>query len=73
MANGSNGMLDLCGQHHQFHHYNPGKASLVKKDILKFLNVFMKNWIMRLKVSKYLAYDEYSIADIATFSMDSKT
>ena len=25
------------------------KASLVKKDILKFLNVFMKNWIIDLK------------------------
>ena len=38
----------------------------MKKDTLKFPNVFMKNWIIDL-VSKYLAYDEYSIADIATF------
>ena len=25
----------MLGQHHQFHHYNPGKVNSVKKDILK--------------------------------------
>ena len=33
----------MLGQHHQFHHYNPGKSELVKKDILKFQKEFTKN------------------------------
>ena len=33
----------MLGQHHQFHHYNPGKANLAKTDILKFLRGFIKN------------------------------
>ena len=35
----------LLGQHHQFHHYNPGKVNLVKKDILKWQKRFIKNWM----------------------------
>ena len=30
----------MLGQHHQFHHYNPGKVNLAKKDILKFAKEF---------------------------------
>ena len=26
----------MLGQHHQFHHYNPGKSEFGEKDILKF-------------------------------------
>ena len=26
----------MLGQHHQFHHYNPGKRNLVKIDTLNF-------------------------------------
>ncbi len=32
----------MLGQHHQFHHYNPGKSEFGEKDILKFLNKFTK-------------------------------
>ena len=31
----------MLGQHHQFHHYNPGKVNLVKKGILKFVREFI--------------------------------
>ena len=31
----------MLGQHHQFHHYNPGKANLAKKDILKLQKNYM--------------------------------
>ena len=33
----------MLGQHHQFHHYNPGKSEFGEKDILKFLREFTKN------------------------------
>ena len=32
----------MLGQHHQFHHYNPGKVNLERKDILKLPNQFIK-------------------------------
>ena len=33
----------MLGQHHQFHHYNPVKVNLVKRDILKFQNEFTRS------------------------------
>ena len=33
----------MLGQHHQFHHYNPGKSDFGEKDISKFLKEFTKN------------------------------
>ena len=39
----------------------------MKKDILKFLNEYTKNWIERLSKSKYLSGNNYTIADIGTF------
>ena len=33
----------MLGQHHQFHHYNPGKSKFGEEDILKFLKEFIKN------------------------------
>ena len=32
----------MLGQHHQFHHYNPGKSEFGEKDILKLLKKFTK-------------------------------
>ena len=33
----------MLGQHHQFHHYNPGKSDFGEKDIFKLLaQKFMK-------------------------------
>ena len=33
----------MLGQHHQFHHYNPGKSEFGEKGILKFLKEFTEN------------------------------
>ena len=41
--------------------------NLVKKDILRFLREFTKNWMKDWLVSKFLAGKDYTIADIATF------
>ena len=57
----------MLGQHHQFHHYNPGKSKFGEDRYFKICERIYTELDMRLKVSKYLAYDEYTIADIATF------
>ena len=54
-------------QHHQFHHYNPGKSKFGEERYFKICERIYLELDMRLKDSKYLAYDEYTIADIATF------
>ena len=33
----------MLGQHHQFHHYNPGKSEFGEKDILKFQREFTRS------------------------------
>ena len=57
----------MLGQHHQFHHYNPGKSEFGEKRYFKISERIYKELDERLAMSKFLAYDEYSIADIATF------
>ena len=57
----------MLGQHHQFHHYNPGKSEFGEKRYFKISERIYKELDERLSYSKYLAYDEYTIADIATF------
>ena len=57
----------MLGQHHQFHHYNPGKSKFGEEPYFKICERIYLELDMRLKKSKYLAYDEYTIADIATF------
>ena len=57
----------MLGQHHQFHHYNPGKSKFGEERYFKICERIYLELDMRLKDSKYLAYDEYTIADIATF------
>ena len=57
----------MLGQHHQFHHYNPGKSKFGEDRYFKICERIYLELDMRLKNSKYLAYDEYTIADIATF------
>ena len=57
----------MLGQHHQFHHYNPGKSKFGEERYFKICERIYLELDMRLKKSKYLAYDEYTIADIATF------
>jgi GST-like protein len=56
----------MLGQHHQFHHYNPGKSEWGEKRYLKIAKTIYKDLDERLEKSKFLTGD-YSIADIATF------
>jgi len=57
----------ILGQHHQFHHYNPGKSDFGEQRYFKISTSIYKNLNERLSVSKYLAGENYTIADIATF------
>ncbi len=57
----------MLGQHHQFHHYNPGKSDFGEKRYFKITERIYNELDERLKKSKFLACDEYTIADIATF------
>ena len=57
----------MIGQHHQFHHYNPGKSDFGEKRYFKITKEIYKNLDERLSKSNYLAGDNYTIADIATW------
>ena len=57
----------LLGQHHQFHHYTPGKSKWAEDRYFKIAKTIYKDLNERLEKSKFLAGDEYTIADIATF------
>ena len=57
----------MIGQHHQFHHYNPGKSEFGEQRYFKITKSIYKDLDERLKQSKYLAGENYSIADIATW------
>ena len=57
----------MLGQHHQFHHYNPGKSEFGEKRYFKISERIYKDLDERLVKSNFLAGERYSIADIATF------
>ena len=57
----------LIGQHHQFHHYNPGKSEFGEQRYFKITKRIYQDLDERLSVSKYLAGENYTIADIATW------
>jgi len=57
----------MLGQHHQFHHYNSGKSEFGEQRYFKISTSIYKNLDERLSISKYLAGENYTIADIATF------
>jgi len=57
----------IIGQHHQFHHYNPGKSKFGEERYFKITKSIYKDLDERLDQSKYLAGENYSIADIATW------
>ena len=57
----------MIGQHHQFHHYNPGKSEFGENRYFKITKNIYGDLDERLSQSKYLAGDNYSIADIATW------
>jgi len=57
----------MIGQHHQFHHYNPGKSEFGEQRYFKISKTLYNDLDQRLEKSKYLAGDSYTIADIATW------
>ena len=57
----------MLGQHHQFHHYNPGKSKFGEERYFNIAKRLYKDLDERLSKSEFLAGDNYSIADIATF------
>ena len=57
----------MLGQHHQFHHYNPGKSQFGEERYFKVCTWIYEELDERLKKTEYLAGSFYSIADIATF------
>ena len=57
----------MLGQHHQFHHYNPGKSKFGEERYFKISKRIYGELDERLSKSKYLSGDDYTIADIGTF------
>jgi len=57
----------MLGQHHQFHHYNPGKSQFGEERYFKISKRIYEELDERLSQSKFLAGENYTIADIGTF------
>ncbi len=57
----------MIGQHHQFHHYNPGKSEFGEKRYFEITKKIYEDLDERLRASKFLAGENYTIADIATW------
>ena len=57
----------MLGQHHQFHHYNPGKSEFGEDRYFKIAKRIYEDLDQRLLNSKFLSGENYTIADIATF------
>ena len=57
----------MLGQHHQFHHYNPGKSKFGEERYFKISERIYQELDERLLKSKFLSGDSYTIADIGTF------
>ena len=57
----------MLGQHHQFHHYNPGKSKFGEERYFKISKRIYEELDLRLNNSKFLSGGDYTIADIATF------
>ena len=57
----------MLGQHHQFHHYNPGKSQFGEETYFKISKRIYEELDERLSKSRFLAGENYTIADIGTF------
>ena len=56
----------MIGQHHQFHHYHPGKSSFGEDRYFQIAKTIYERLDDHLSHNEYLA-KTYSIADMATF------
>ena len=57
----------MLGQHHQFHHYNPGKSHFGEERYFKISKRIYQELDERLSKSRFLSGENYTIADIGTF------
>jgi GST-like protein len=57
----------MIGQYHSFYRFNKGKSKYGEERYFKITKDLYKNLDNRLSVSKFLACDDYTIADIATW------
>ena len=57
----------MLGQHHQFHHYNPGKSKFGEERYFKISKRIYSELDERLSNHRFLSGDDYTIADIATW------
>jgi len=57
----------MLGQHHQFHHYNPGKSKFGEDRYFKIAKRIYQELDERLATNEFLSGNNYSISDIATF------
>ena len=57
----------MLGQHHQFHHYNPGKSKFGEERYFKISKRIYQELDEVLLKSKFLSGKDYTIADIGTF------
>ena len=57
----------MLGQHHQFHHYNPGKSQFGEERYFKISKRIYEELDERLSKSRFLSGENYTIADIGTF------
>ena len=57
----------MIGQHHQFHHYNPGKSKFGEERYFKISKRIYQELDSVLSKSKFLSGGDYTIADIGTF------
>ena len=57
----------MLGQHHQFHHYNPGKSKFGEERFFNIAKRLYSELDERLAKAKFLIGSKYTIADIATW------
>ena len=57
----------MIGQHHQFHHYNPGKSKFGEERYFKISKRIYQELDEVLSKTKFLSGSDYTIADIGTF------
>ena len=60
-------IVPMIGQYHSFYRFNKGKSKYGEERYFKITKNIYKNLDDRLSVSKFLACDDYTIADIATW------
>ena len=59
----------MLGQHHQFHHYNPGKSQFGEERYFKISKRIYEELDERLSKSIFLAGENYTIDYIGTFPL----